>query len=301
MDIGVQDRLVTTNLLKEILQIDMEVNPFNGLGDIHASYNDNLLTYIKDDNYIDVIINNSCISGVICTKSTASILPREITKVVHEDPNYAFFSLVNYFGKKAYSNFSSEILSPTNTSGVSISSYGVIIGKNVFIEPNVTILSGVRIDDDVIIRAGSVIGLDTFQHQKTSKGIISPKHDGILHIKSGVEIGANSTISRGFSYRNTVIGRNCKLDAQVYIAHGTHIGNNVIICAGARIMGHVEVDDEAFIGPSSTISSRVKLGTNSRTSIGSVVTKDVLPNQTVSGNFAIPHDKFIRNMKKVVI
>lgn len=301
MDIGIQDRLVTSELLKKILQIEIEIKSFNGLGDIHASHNDNLLSYIKDVIYIDEILNNPCITGIICTEDTASFLPSNIAKVVHDDPNYAFFSLVNYFGENTYRGVPSEILSEINSSGVSIAPSGVVIGKNVFIEPNVTILSGVRIDDDVVIRAGSVLGLDTFQHQRTSRGIISPKHDGILHIKSGVEIGANSTISRGFSYRNTIVGRNCKLDAQVYIAHGTIIGDGGIICAGARIMGHVVIGRNAFIGPSSTISSRVEIGDNSRTSIGSVVNKNVLSNEVVTGNFAIPHNLFIEKMKLKVL
>ncbi|MEW6996843.1 DapH/DapD/GlmU-related protein [Colwelliaceae bacterium BS250] len=297
MDIGIQDRLVTSDLLKKVLQIEVEKVSFSGLGDIHASYNDNLLTYIKDDRYIDEILKNPCISGVVCTESTALLIPPHITKIIHDDPNYAFFTLVNYFGESTYKDVPSEILSEVNSSGISIASNGVVVGKNVHIEPNVTILCGVRIDDNVVIRAGSVLGLDTFQHQRTSKGIISPKHDGILHIKSGVEIGANSTLSRGFSYRSTIIGKNCKLDAQVYIAHGTVIGDGGIICAGARIMGHVEIGLNSFIGPSSIISSRVRIGDNSRTSIGSVVTKNVLSNQVVSGNFAIPHDQFIEQMK----
>lgn len=296
MDIGEQDRLITPELLKQMLDLEVNCQTFNGLGDIHASHNNNLLTYIKDDKFVNIIIENPCISGVICTENTAKLIPERIKKIIHEDPNYAFFTLVNYFGENSYKNTKS-VTSSEIPKNVSVSEFGVVIGKNVYIEPNVTILAGVRIDDNVVIRAGAVIGLDTFQHQRTSRGIISPKHDGILHIKSNVEIGACSSISRGFSYRNTIIGCNSKLDAQVYVAHGTVIGDGAIICAGARVMGHVIMGDNVFIGPSSVISSRVKIGKNSRTSIGSVVTKDVLEHQVVSGNFAIPHDLFIQNMK----
>ena len=294
------NRTIDSDLLKKILDVDVSPVSFSAIGDIHSNHSNNLLTYLKEKKYIEFVLNNKFIRGVICTQEVANLLPDRIFKVIHDDPNYAFFSIVDYFGNSNIGDFDSVIRSPVDYSNITISKKNVKIGENVIIEPNVTIHPGVVIEKNVILRSGCVIGLDTFQHQKTSKGIISPKHDGILHINSGCEIGANSTLSRGFSYRNTIIGNHCKLDAQVYVGHGTVIEDNVLVCAGARIMGHVRICEHAFIGPSSSVSSRIHIGSNARVSIGSVVTKNVEPDSVVSGNFAVPHDKFIQFMKAQV-
>lgn len=291
---------ISSALLYDLFSINYDFEEFDAIGDIHSNHGNRILTYIKDDKYIPVINENKNLAGVICTPATAGKLADDLVKIIHHDPVLAFFSLVDYFGKKIGTINSSLILSDICAHQVSIAPFDVYIGKNVKIEPNVVILPGVVVEDNVIIRAGAVLGIDSFQHQRTSQGIFSPHHDGLLHIKSNVEIGANSTISRGFSYRNTLIAENNKIDAQTYIAHGTQIGNGNIICAGARIMGHVSIGDNGFIGPGSVISSRLKIGNNVKVSLGAVVTKNINDGQHVTGNFAIEHEKFLTTLKRYI-
>ncbi|MCS3607580.1 DapH/DapD/GlmU-related protein [Erwinia rhapontici] len=293
-------RTVNSVLLYELFSIKDDFEAFDAIGDIHSNHGNRILTYIKDDKYIPIINENNNLAGVICTPAIAGKLADGLVKVLHHDPVLAFFSLVDYFGKKIGTINSSVILSDICAHQVSIAPFDVYVGKNVKIEPNVVILPGVVIEDNVVIRAGAVLGIDSFQHQRTTQGIFSPHHDGLLHIKSHVEIGANSTMSRGFSYRNTVIAEHNKIDAQTYIAHGTQIGNGNIICAGARIMGHVSIGDNGFIGPGSVISSRLKIGNNVKVSLGAVVTKNIHDGQHVTGNFAIEHEKFLTHLKKYI-
>lgn len=290
--------VVTSKLLKSLFNLDVEFMPFDGLGDTTSSHASRILTYARDIQYVSAINSNANIAGVICGPEIAEAINERIQKIIHPDPTYAFFTLVDYFGGKIGQGMPTYSETSLESDNISIAACDVYIGKNVLIEPNVVIQAGVIIEDNVILRAGSVIGLDTFQHQRTSMGMVSPRHDGYLILASGVEVGANSTICRGFSYRGTRIGEGSKLDAQVYIAHGVSIGKENIICAGARIMGHTTIGNYNFIGPGSIISNRLTIGDSNKISLGSVVTKDMSERERVTGNFAVPHDTFMHKLKQ---
>ena len=60
------------------------------------------------------------------------------------------------------------------------------------------------------------------------------------------------------------------------------------------------VGDDVWIGVNATVSNRIKIGKGARVSLGSVVTKDVPAGQTVTGNFAIDHARFMKNLKASV-
>ncbi|MEZ8292908.1 DapH/DapD/GlmU-related protein [Vibrio splendidus] len=289
------NRMVDSFMLIELgIDCSHDIN-FDSIGDIKSNSGISTLSYISDEKYLDVINENSSISGALCTKNLAPLLSKKITPIICSDPTFYFFSLVDRFAKK--DKFTSKINSNYISEFSSISSYNVFVGNDVTIEENVTIKPGVYISDGTVVRSGAVLGLDTFQHQRTKFGVISPSHDGFLIIGNNVEIGSNCTISKGFSYRNTIIESGVKIDAQTYIGHGARIGEDTFLCAGSRIMGHVTIGKGVFVGPSSTISSRVKIGDGARVSIGSIVNKDVPNSEVVTGNFAIPHGIFIERMK----
>lgn len=54
---------------------------------------------------------------------------------------------------------------------------------------------------------------------------------------------------------------------------------------------------DVWIGVNATISNRIRIGDGARVSLGSVVTKDVPAGATVTGNFAIDHRQFLKNLK----
>ncbi|RYM06810.1 DapH/DapD/GlmU-related protein [Sphingobium cupriresistens] len=269
---------------------------FSAIGDVHSNHSRKILSFLKDTKFTPFVAGNPYISGVFCTPEISQYLPAHIEALVCPDPNWAFFMLLDALAARRHFPKSVIDISAV-TKGAHIAERGVVLERNAKLEAFVNIHSGVRIGEGSIIRAGAVLGLDTFQHQRTSKGLVSPRHDGNLLVSSNVEIGANAMISRGFSYRNTIIGPSAKIDAGVYIGHGAQIGSRAIICAGSRVMGHVSIGDDAFIGPGATISSRIHVGERARISIGSVVTRNVDSDEVVTGNFAIPHEDFIRLLK----
>lgn len=290
-------RAVTSETLRKAIGLVSEGLVYAGVGDIHSKHSNCLLSFIKDEVYLDQVNANNAISGIFCKAGTATKLRSDINPIVVKDPNWSFFSLVDYLGKtRTYK--ATSLATKFESAMVSVSPIGVDIGKDVKLEDFVAIKPGTIINDRVLIRSGAILGLDTFQHQRTSQGMVSPAHDGDLIVRSDVEIGAQSAISKGFSYRPTVIGRSSKLDAGVYVGHGAQIGREVIICAGAKIMGHSKIEDGAFVGPGAVVSSRINIGRNARVSLGAIVTRNVSAGETVSGNFAISHSSFLARLKR---
>ena len=64
-----------------------------------------------------------------------------------------------------------------------------------------------------------------------------------------IEVGEGTRIYDQVNLYKCRIGRNCKIDAFVYIEGNVKIGNNVKIRAFTFIPEGVEIEDEVFIGP----------------------------------------------------
>jgi len=68
-------------------------------------------------------------------------------------------------------------------------------------------------------------------------------------IIKNVEIGENTRIHDQVNLYKCKIGKNCKIDAYVYIEEGVEIGNNVKIRPFTFIPTGVKIEDDVFIGP----------------------------------------------------
>ena len=103
-------------------------------------------------------------------------------------------------------------------------------------------------------------------------------------VEDNVEIGSLNSIARGFSWRNTVVGRGTKTDSMVHIAHGVQIGTNCLITACAEISGSVTVGDNCWRGPNRSILNGISIGDSAFVGIGAVVTKSIAAHCAVAGN-----------------
>ncbi|MFW2075070.1 UDP-3-O-(3-hydroxymyristoyl)glucosamine N-acyltransferase [Acinetobacter gerneri] len=273
---------------------------FDGLGLLATKSNERLLSFIESQKYINQVNENNSIYGIFCSQDIADLrqFRENIDVIVVDDPKWSFFSIVDYLAKNKSRDESRIAESAKVSPAAYISPVGVVIGENCVIEPNVTIHSDVIIGANVIVRAGSVIGGEGFEHKKTSKGILSVTHDGEVVIGDNVEIGSNSHVAKGFSYRSTIIGESTKLDAFVHYAHGVQCGKECLIVAHAMVGGNVDIGNNVWIGPSAVITNRIVLEDNCFITLGAVVTRRVKNGETVSGNFAIPHQQFLRSLKR---
>jgi acetyltransferase-like isoleucine patch superfamily enzyme len=134
-------------------------------------------------------------------------------------------------------------------------------------------------------------------------------------VMKDVNIGEGTKVYDQVNLYGCEIGKNCKIDAYVYIEEGVKIGNNCKIRASTFIPTGVTIEDEVYIGPNVTFTNdkypKVKgqwellptmikrsasigansvilpgviIGENALVGAGSVVTKDVPDNAVVAGN-----------------
>jgi acetyltransferase-like isoleucine patch superfamily enzyme len=114
--------------------------------------------------------------------------------------------------------------------------------------------------------------------------------------------------------KNVVIGSDCKISSHSFICEGVHIGDKVFVGHGVTFIndlypeavredGAMQTDADwevvptyverrASIGSNSTILCGITIGQNAIVGAGSVVTKDVPPNQIWAGNPA----RFLRKV-----
>lgn len=145
--------------------------------------------------------------------------------------------------------------------------------------------------------------------------IKDPVKGAAYSIIKNVEIEEGTTVQDQVNLYKCKIGKNCKIEAYVYIEEGVTIGDNCKVKPFVYIPTGVTIEDDVFIGPNVTFTNdkypRVKggwkllptkvrkgasigansiilpgvvVGENALVGAGSVVTKDVPDNAIVVGN-----------------
>lgn len=257
------------------------------------------LTYIENEKYVSAL-NNLHISCVICAPEFKNKIPDHITGIViAEYPKAVFYKIHNYLVERQL-EIPTKIDPSAKISPLAyIAPFNVVIGKNVVVQPFAVIDKNCVIQDNVRICSGAVIAGQSFTsvtESPTQSFLV--KDGGSVLIESGVDICSQTHVACGTLQNDvTTLGAYTEVDALVYIGHGTVIGKKSLITGGAAIAGNCIIGDNVRIGINATISNRIKIGDGARVSLGAVVTKDVPEGTTVSGNFAINHQRFISNLK----
>ena len=258
-----------------------------------------VLTFLNDAKYIKELKKNKSITAIFTTLEISEKLKDyNYALLLVENPRKEFFKLHNklyvqnfYFKKRE--NIISEKAKISEKA--SIANYNVVIEDNVVIESDVTIYENVTIKRNSIIRSGSRIGGSACEFSRFENEVLEVFSAGNVLIDENVEVQNNVCIDKGV-FDQTYIGKNVKIDNLVHIAHDVKIYENTLIIACSFIGGRTRISKNSLIGPNCTIKNGLLLGENSRVTMGAVVVMNVRNNETVSGNFAIPHDQF---MKKI--
>lgn len=180
-----------------------------------------------------------------------------------------------------------------------IADHGVEIGQRAWIGANVSIAAGVAIEAHCIVHSGTSLGMSGFNVGVVGgRQRILPQMGGV-RLKPFVELLSNVCVARAVFGGETTIGEETVSDNLVYIAHDVQIGRRVQICALVNILGRTIIGDEAYVGPSAVVKNGLEIGAKARISIGAVVTQDVAAGATVSGNFAVPHDRFLDHIRSI--
>ena len=276
---------------------------FNWLGLTAEEYEGKkVLTFLNDEKYYKEIENNKSITCIVTTAEVAKKIEKDkYGSIISNNPRKDFFELHNklvkegfYFTKRDNRISEKAYISEK----ANIGKYNIIIEDNIIIEAGVTIYENVTIRRGTTIKSGTILGADGFQYVRDREEIIKVEPAGELEIAENVVIHNNSVIDKGI-FGKTFIGENTKIYNLVHVAHDSKIGKNVFLTAGVIVCGRVKIGDNSYLGPNCTIKNGLFLDKNSKVSMGAVVTKNVNENEVVTGNFAISHEKFIKNLKKI--
>jgi UDP-N-acetylglucosamine acyltransferase len=147
----------------------------------------------------------------------------------------------------------------------------VIIGDNTWIGANATIMSGTRIGANCKIFQGAVIGAEPqdlkFNGEYTT-----------VEIGNNVTIREYATVNRGTEANGkTVIKDNVLLMSYVHVAHDCIVGNDCVLASYVGLAGHVEIEDYAILGGYAAVHQFTKIGQHAFIRGASLVSKDVPP------------------------
>ena len=159
----------------------------------------------------------------------------------------------------------------------------VIIGKNSRIMPGAVILDRTIIGDNVLIGPNTTLGHNAFYYKRKPEGYDRMHSCGYVHIKDGVEIGANCTIDAGVT-GNTEIGEGTKLDNMVHIGHDTVVGKHCLMAANVGVAGCVTIEDKVILWGQVGCASDVVLGEGAIVLAQSGIAKSLEPGKTYFGS-----------------
>ena len=171
---------------------------------------------------------------------------------------------------------------------------GVVLGSDCVIGPNVT-LSHCLVGNRVVVHPGVRIGQDGFGFAMGAAGHIKVPQIGRVVIEDDVEIGANSTIDRG-SGPDTVIGRGCKIDNLVMIAHNVQLGPGCVVVAQSGIAGSTTIGAGSVLAAQTGVAGHLTIGAGTQIAAQSGVMRDTAAGGRYGGTPATPIKRWLRQV-----
>jgi UDP-3-O-[3-hydroxymyristoyl] glucosamine N-acyltransferase len=171
---------------------------------------------------------------------------------------------------------------------------GVKIGDNFFAHAHAVVRENCRVGNNVLLQNGVVIGADGFGFAKTPEGRWHkiPQPAPVV-IEDDVEVQANSCIDRA-SVGETRIGRGVKVDNLVQVGHGSHVGEDVLLCAQVGLAGSTEIGNKAILTGQVGVVGHCKVGEGAIVTPQSGVAHDIPAGALVSGAPAVDHRLWLK-------
>ena len=261
------------------------------------------LSFIDDPSQLPELKNDTHVACVIANEESAESIDPRLGLCISENPQRTFVEIHNwlareseFYGKSFPSRVDRKaVVHPT----AFVASDCVEVGPFCEIGPNAVILERVVLGEGVIVRPGSVIGIDQTLPPRFAAVKPPPTASGWVEIHRYVDVHANCCINKPIFGGRTEIGEFTKLDNLVEIGPNARVGKRCLLVAACALAEDAEIGNDVWIGPNSTVSQGIRVGDGAFITIGAVVVNDVSAGQRVSGNFAIDHDKFIALMRRI--
>jgi len=170
----------------------------------------------------------------------------------------------------------------------------VKIGDNFFAHAHSVVRENCRIGNNVLLQNGAVIGGDGFGFAKDGEGRWHkiPQPAPVV-IEDDVEIQANSCIDRA-SVGETLIARGVKIDNLVQVGHGSHIGEDSLLCSQVGLAGSTEIGNKVILTGQVGVVGHCKVGDGAIVTPQSGVAHDIPAGALVSGAPAVDHKAWLK-------
>ena len=270
-----------------------------------------ILTYCQSLGYLNHCIRLPHITAILCTSkdfqrievdTSGSIQGK--TFIIVENPKDAFFLLHNFLVQESLydkEEFETNIHPDARiSSNASIAGLNVRIGAGTIVEDFAVIKENVSIGKNCRIQSGAIIGNDCLQCGISQTGVYDVRHSGGVILSDNVKVESNALVCRHIFNESTFVGENVKIGGLAHITHGCSIGANCIIAPNAFIGGGATLGEWCFVGANASLVPMVKIGSRVNISSGAVVTTGIEDNLRYSGNFAIEHSIFKKNLKNTI-
>lgn len=260
------------------------------------------LVPVRSERFVSEANGTSHVSAVITLPGLEDAFDDRLAVAVCEDPDAAHAEIHMLFAGR-HEEFlratPSAIHPDAHIDGrASVAPYGVSVAAGAVIGPNVVLSPGTVIEEDVVLRPGCVIGDPAFNLGRAGgRRRILPSLGGV-RIGRGAELAAHVCVDAAMFGGETRVGEETAIDHHAYLAHDVQLGRLVTVCAHAAIMGRVVIGQLAYVGPGAVIVNGAVIGAGASITMGAVVTRDVAEKARVSGNFALPHGRFLEILRR---
>jgi len=161
---------------------------------------------------------------------------------------------------------------------------GVEAGSHFFAHAHAVVREHCTLGDHVTLENGVIIGGDGFGFAKNSQGQWEKiPQSGPVRIGSRVDVQSNATIDRA-TVGATEIGDGSKIDNLVQVGHGSHIGNDTLICAQTGLAGSSVIGNNVILAGQVGIAGHCSVGDGAVLTAQSAVSHDVPPGKMISGS-----------------
>lgn len=290
---------------RSVLCKDLDVRRdfmFAYVGKIASKLDDRLIGVSKLK-HLEELEKVSGVSGVLATPDLAKYVPSRYGLAVCDLPYPMAMDIHEYIASIPgfqWADFDTDIHESANVhASAVIAPRNVRIGAGCSIGPNVVICERVIIGEYSSIGPGSIIGYESFDLKAgvTPQRLI--RQSGGVKLAKRVHIKANVTIDRATFGGFTECAEAVVIDNLSYLAHDCYLGAEVRVASAVSINGRVHIGANSYIGPNAVITNGIDIGAGSNVSLGSVVTRSVECGGSVTGNFALPHAKWLRFIKSI--
>jgi len=166
----------------------------------------------------------------------------------------------------------------------------VTIGPYAIVEDNVVIGRGTFISAHSVIKDYVSIGANCHIAEHAVLGGL-PQDTRYKGEKSFLKLGEQVTVNEFATLHRatgegecTQVGKGSCIMAYSHVSHNCRLGKNVTLANGVQLAGHVEVEDDAFLGGSTGVHQFVKVGRLAMVGAHSYLTQDLPPFMKGSGH-----------------